>query len=546
MENPFRYFQHIRHMKPAQYVARLRQKVRPPRLPGALPAPRWRGPASGWVRSAVMPHRILDDHRFLIMGQERALNLPGDWNNRELGRKWLMELHAFHVLAGDSGEPGRSLITSWLAAAETGTGPGWHPYMTSNRIDNWLKWGLSGHVLDEWMRASLARQVRFLRQALLYDELDHKLLNNGKVLWFAGHCLDDPEADRWRTTGRALIDRYLTRLVGADGGYRGLSPMYHSALLKDLLDLYNLHRALGEPPPGALVDTLGRARRWLQAMSHPDGQIALFNDAAFEVVASPSELEAYAGRLDLAPMPVIGDGLLELRDSGFARLQLGPAMLLADVGPIGMDHSPGHGHADTLSFELSLHSRRLLVDTGISTYERMPDRLRERETRAHNTLVLDGRNSSDVWSHYKVGRRARVSDLETRAEPERLVVAATHDGFRLFANPLRHHREWALTPGTLTIRDQVTGHGQHRVEIVFHFHPAVKLEQLAEHRLQLSFEQSAGVALLELDPRMAVETSRYAYHPAFDRSEPAWQVVAALQGSLPLQVTSRLSWGEAG
>src|SRR4029077_5136808 len=77
------------------------------------------------------------------------------------------------------------------------------------------------------------------------------------------------------------------------------------------------------------------------------------------------------------------------------------------VGEIGPDHLPGHAHADTLSFELSLRGQRVLVNTGTSTYELSAERLRQRGTAAHNTVVVDGVNSSQVWSSFRGARRAR-------------------------------------------------------------------------------------------------------------------------------------------
>ena len=70
---------------------------------------------------------------------------------------------------------------------------------------------------------------------------------------------------------------------------------------------------------------------------------------------------------------------------------------MLDVGPIGPDYLPGHAHADTLSFELSLHGRRVLVNSGTSVYGIGAERLRQRGTAAHNTLTVDGADSSEVW-----------------------------------------------------------------------------------------------------------------------------------------------------
>jgi uncharacterized heparinase superfamily protein len=68
----------------------------------------------------------------------------------------------------------------------------------------------------------------------------------------------------------------------------------------------------------------------------------------------------------------------------------GPAVALLDVAPIGPDYLPGHAPADTLSFELSVFGQRLLVNSGTSCYGASLERLRQRATAAHNTVVVDG------------------------------------------------------------------------------------------------------------------------------------------------------------
>jgi uncharacterized heparinase superfamily protein len=542
MQTAIRYFHQGRHLKPIQFYARIKKILWRPRVTEVSNPPHWLNPVADWIMPAPMPHRLLDDNRFLILGQERTLSFPDGWQDRELGRKWLMELHAFHFLSADTGARARDLIRAWIADGIPGKGPAWHPYITSNRISNWLMWALSGNALDEVMRRSLAQQIRYLLQTLEYDELDHKLFNNGKALLFAGLCLDDRDSPRWRRRGLGLIIRYTGELLGRDGGYLGLSPMYHCALLNDLLDVANLLRAYGEPKPTGLDSAIASARSWLATMCHPDNRISLFNDAAMDVVAEPAELDAYAQRLEFPSLPPTAPGLVHLCDSGFARLALGPAVALVDVGRIGPDHASSHGHADTLTFELSVNRRRLVVDTGLSTYEIMPERLRQRETAAHNTLVLDDRNSSDVWLRFKVGRRAAVQDLRESETSEALLIGAAHDGFSLRGNPLLHRRDWEMTPTSLIIQDQVTGHGKHQAQVSFHLHPDVVVVRRQDHQYLLSYGDGAPDCLLQMDSQTDVQLQRYDYHPGFNRSISAFKLVASISGVLPLALESRISW----
>lgn len=541
-----RLFHQGRHLRLVQLYARARHRIIKPRIQPLAEPPGWNAPSAPWVEPAPMPHRMLGNDSYRILGQERTLRFPAAWSDQSLGRKWLMELHAFHFLRADSttgaGLRPQTVVEDWFRHSRPGEGPGWHPYIIGNRISNWLAWSLSAKPLTPPMRASIAQQTDYLRQVLEYDELDHKLLNNAKALLFAGLCLQTPAARHWRARARGLIARYCIELLGDDGGYTGLSPMYHSTLLNDLLDVTNLLRAFGEQPIPGLESAVGAARYWLSTLCHPDGQFALFNDAAFEVVAVPAELDAYARRLGLPGPAEVPQGLLHLADSGFARLSFDSAVALVDTGRIGPDHAPSHGHADTLTFELSIHGRRVVVDTGLSTYETMPERLQQRETAAHNTLVLDGRNSSDVWGRFKVGRRAAVLDLVCEQSTQALHIGAAHDGYRQRGNPILHRRDWTMTRTDLRIRDQVTGSGSHRAEVAFHLHPDVRVAPASDNCFELHQRNGPLLCRLELDPEAAVAVEEYAYHPQFDLSLPAVKLVARRARSLPLTLDSRFIW----
>jgi hypothetical protein len=187
-----------------------------------------------------------------------------------------------------------------------------------------------------------------------------------------------------------------------------------------------------------------------------------------------------------------------LRDSGYIRLQAGPAVVLLDVAPIGPDYLPGHAHADTLSFELSLFGQRVIVNGGTSRYGSGPDRLAERSTAAHSTVQIDGADSSEVWGGFRVARRARPFDVVVsddgslirakvhpdagdaaalRAESDMwsCQVSAAHDGYRRLPGRPVHRRSWCLTADGLSVIDALDGDCSEAVAR-FHLHPAVRVE----------------------------------------------------------------------
>ena len=93
-------------------------------------------------------------------------------------------------------------------------------------------------------------------------------------------------------------------------------------------------------------------------MCHPDGEISFFNDAAFNIAPSPAELNRYAIRLNIKynSSSTNQNRLLMKKcpNTGYVILEAPDVKVLLDVASIGPDYRHGHGHADTLSFEMSL------------------------------------------------------------------------------------------------------------------------------------------------------------------------------------------------
>src|SRR5690606_4780416 len=114
------------------------------------------------------------------------------------------------------------------------------------------------------------------------------------------------------------------------------------------------------------------------------------------------------------------------------------------MAPVGPDYLPGHAHADTLSFELSLFGQRVLVNSGTSCYGHGSERIRQRGTTAHNTVVVDGADSSEVWSGFRVARRARAINPEVH-DHQGLEASCSHDGYHRLPGRVTHHRRWRLT-----------------------------------------------------------------------------------------------------
>jgi uncharacterized heparinase superfamily protein len=548
--NVLRYWHTIRHLRPTQVVSRARftlWRAAPDRRPAP---PRRVVRNAGWVLPA--PHRqaIEDADTFNFLNERRTLSDHG-WDDPAAAKLWRYNLHYFNDLVGPMTDERRrllhSLMTRWVDENPPGAGTGWEPYPTSLRIVNWIKWGLGRGPIEARDAESLAIQVRWLRQRLEYHLLGNHLFANAKALVFAGVFFDGPEALRWLNDGLAILARQIPAQILRDGGHFEQSTMYHALALDDMLDLVNLSFAFADviPPSWRRIvahwpERVQSMRAWLRAMCHPDGEIAFFNDAALGVACSPAFLDAYATRLGLPALPQADGSVHVLDATGYIRAQQPAAVALLDVGRVGPDHLPAHAHADTLSFELSVFGRRVLVNSGTSCYGVGAERLRQRGTSAHNTVVVDGENSSDVWSGFRVGHRARPIDLRV-ADGDRIAVSCAHDGYRNRGSRATHTRRWILDRTSMVVEDEV-GAGVRSADARFHLHPAVACDIAADpRRVLLQLPGGATVDVVAERGLMRVEEATW--HPEFGVSVPTHCIVVALEGGLS---SVRLSWEREG
>ena len=543
-----RYWHTLRHLKPVQFYGRLWFRLYRPRANSTVLASPPRLARGDWQPPAARATSMLGPWQFRFLNLEHNLPAQGGWNDAKLDKLWLYNLHYFDDLnARDAGERNawhQALLQCWLQENPPASGNGWEPYPASLRIVNWVKWLAAGNVAVPGMAQSLATQARWLSKRPEWHLLGNHLFANAKALVFVGLFFEGDEASAWLATGLKIIARELPEQVLADGGNFERSPMYHAIFLEDVLDLVNAAQRW----PGLIPDaqfstwreTAARMLGWLGGMTHPDGEIALFNDAAFGVAPNLAELRSYAVRLGIpgvkaGPRPVIADSirnpvrpngwmpdqarhdsanltvprLVHFKESGYMRLEQENAIALLDVAPIGPDYLPGHAHADTLSFELSVFGKRVVVNGGTSRYGLGSERLRERGTAAHSTVEVAGQDSSEVWGGFRVARRAYPFDLQTLDEPGKLQVACSHDGYGRLSGAPVHRRGWVMERGSLRVADAVRG-GAHVALARYILHPGVQIAADGQNTWQLTLPKGQKLRVKVLTGRAQLEPASYA------------------------------------
>lgn len=495
------YVRTMRYLKPRQLLVRpLRAAQRrvPPRLAmAAIPSPTMRELASvveqwGTADRGMERARLVLHDSFEFLNERRTLTAI-DWTQRYGSHLWSYNLHYFDYapdlvwafrLTGDRTFLARfeRLALSWIQGSG-GRGDGWEPYAISVRIVNW-SYGLllAGSALDldarDRLLRSLSAQHRALAARLEWHVQGNHLLKNLCAL-VVGALMFEGQARRRLSDAVQLLETQVRAQILADGHHEERSPMYHAIVLGDLLEVVALLRSVGHASADRLHRLVEPMLAALARVTRPDGSPHRINDSVDGIAPSRRALAARAqsAGMDLAAHPGT-PGRWHLRDVGFAGYSSpdGRERLIIDGGVPGPDHQPAHAHCGLLGFELDFNGHQFLVDPGVHGYA--GDRYREyvRSTRAHNTVAIDGREQNEMWSVFRVARRARVTRVSCGAREDQGGILFHGEYHPYHSRDVTHARTIEGGEGVWQITDTVNGQA-HRATSYWHFHPAVSLKQ---------------------------------------------------------------------
>ena len=409
-----------------------------------------------------------------------------DWDFSDFGKLWTYNLNYFDFLNQRriSADGGLGLIRQFIEKKE-GLKDALEPYPISLRCINWVKFLSQNKISDHLIDQALYNDYYRLLHNLEYHLLGNHLLENGFSLFFGAYYF---QSDVFYRKGQEILREQLGEQILKDGAHFELSPMYHQIMLYRLLDCIQLARFNPWKEDGLhdfLVEKATCMLSWLNAITYSNGNIPWVNDSAMGIAPTSRELFDFANQLNLSWE------YAQLSDSGYRTFKFGHYELFVDVGNIGPDYQPGHAHADTFSFELYNNGRPLIVDTGISTYEKNKLRSKERSTESHNTVMVANLDQSQVWGGFRVASRAYAAALQEGDS----FVEATHDGYKDFG--IWHTRRFEAEEKQIKISDTLTKGKADIYTAFLHFDPDVELLEidansrdvvLPKHGLYISFE----------------------------------------------------------
>lgn len=454
-----------------------------------------------------------DEQTFTFLSTTYKFENVIDWNYSSFGKLWTYNLSYFDFLnqKGVDTEKGLSLIHDFMSKSYDVI-DGNEAYPTSLRIINWIKFISKNKVESDTIDQHLYAQSVHLSKNLEFHLLGNHLLENAFALLWSAHYFRD---ENFLKLGRQIIDEQLAEQILADGGHFEKSPMYHLVIFSRLLDLINLlqsNESFGLTKWKAeLKDYAAKMSSWITNIRFQNGAIPQVNDSTADASASYQAVITYANKLGVKAFE------LPLQESGYRMIKNEGFELFVDIGDVGPEYIPGHAHSDTFSFLLHHNAKPIIVEPGISTYEKNKRRHLERSTASHNTAMVKGYEQSDVWGGFRVGRKAKVKNVLERKG----YLEASHDGYHFFG--VTHKRIFEHGCEQLAITDHLDT--DKSCQSSLHFHPDVipvlKGFELKVDDLVINFEHASSVRLEE-----------YEYAQGFNQRQKATKVVVSFNQTL--------------
>lgn len=461
-------------------------------------------------------NKLLNNSFVTVSGIIKSFGEDIDWDlKNENYRLAVFKLNSFRYLLDLSDaykvskdkkyiNKGFELIDKWWNCnGRTIEGDKWNPYVIAERLMNWIGFcseycGVMERNIFRYARYIYQQAVE-LRRTIEYQLGANHLLSEGKALLICGAFLKNNGLYRY---GKKLLLNEYEEQFFSDGGHYERSISYHIESLQQYFEGIAVMTIIKDAEMQDFIKVIKPAYQYLYGMIQVNGEIPLFNDSAKDY---PFENAAgFISTGDLlysASIPGFKKGDYYYRwnwikcqkesikwtaqeyypETGYLHHKFCVGKenysLLFDVSNGGPDSNMGHTHADALSVILANSSKEILVDSGVYTYKPGNERTECRSTKAHNTVEVDGMNSCEIWSAFRVAKRGHTIVTRYSNENGHLSISAVHDGYcKCLKTAVTHERMISKNASCIEIQDKLIGKNRHNAIARFHIGRDCKVE----------------------------------------------------------------------
>jgi hypothetical protein len=260
--------------------------------------------------------------------------------------------------------------------------------------------------------------------------------------------------------------KQLEEQILEDGMHFELSPMYHKIILEDLIK--TTYWLKGDSIYNQLIIYIQKMIDVTHSLEEGFGKTPAFNDSADGISKNyKSLIETCKKYFKLTPQ-----SRSKLEYSGYYIIEDKYKKLIFDTGNICPAYLPAHGHCDALSFELSLDSVPVIVNSGTYMYENGIWRDYFRSTKAHNTISISDSEQSQCWGSFRVARRIN----ETERKQFEYRDMQFYSGAYASCNGSKHKRFIGyIDENKIIVLDYLKAKSEDNIKSYIHFVPGAQI-----------------------------------------------------------------------
>ncbi len=342
--------------------------------------------------------------------------------------------------------------------------------------------------LDSLQNGIVNMLTHVARHRSRFSSANNHLVVEAAAMTIGGYALS---YGSWREQGLRILTEELPRQNYSDGVNKEMSLHYQAFVLEAYALTAHCVRANGEDVPGSWLSHMDSMCRFICHSSF-DGQsvIAFGDDDEGKVLdLEGGDVDYISYVLQLCSLTtqqrytsfskvsetvrcLFDDSLIgevkktRLTDTSdghcfaqggytFMRSDDRQVLIAIDHADLGFGSIAAHGHADALSFQITVRGIPFFTDPGTYIYHcDIDSRNMMRHTSSHSTLCIEGCDQSEMLGAFLWGRKAKCKLIDYRQTDDMTTLTAMHDGYK----PVCHQRTFQFNRHTrrLTITDTLS------------------------------------------------------------------------------------------
>lgn len=343
-----------------------------------------------------------------------------------------------------------------------------------------------------------------------YSSANNHLLVEAAAIGIAGFAFD---YEPWREKAIGIMSDELSRQFYSDGVNKELSLHYQIFAMEAYALIMNLMKKNSIAVPAQWVRALRKQCEFVSDCQGKHGETIVFGDdddgKILDLTGKETDRYAYILQflsclLDMRfdSMDCVDETVSWLfsleeieqakkkplydnskhaiyREGGYTILKSPDERVLIgiDHGLLGFGSIAAHGHADALSFQMFVDGNPVLIDPGTYVYHcNLPLRNAFRKTESHNTVVVDGKDQSEILGPFLWGKKAKSTLSEYSENLNGIIrLNTTHDGYL----PVTHKRTFEFDgERQLRIIDELQSDAKVSAQAIFCFHESPEIQKI--------------------------------------------------------------------